>query len=132
MKVNRLIFNKTDIPSSLTGSSTFNGVTNTSGGTSIRLSVPSACTNKYRTTSPWSTTFTTVDEKAYDTQIYESDGTATNIYITVMNYNSYTDPLVPNVTYPGQCKIVRGDMTSRIDLNLIIIVLKIRICVIVI
>ena len=113
MKVNRLIFNKTDIPSSLTGSSTFNGVTNTSGGTSIRLSVPSACTNKYRTTSPWSTTFTTVDEKAYDTQIYESDGTATNIYITVMNYNSYTDPLVPNVTYPGQCKIVRGDMTNR-------------------
>ena len=113
MKVNRLIFNKTDIPSSLTGSSTFYGVTNTSGGTSIRLSVPSACTNKYRTTSPWSTTFTTVDEKAYDTQIYESDGTATNIYITVMNYNSYTDPLVPNVTYPGQCKIVRGDMTNR-------------------
>ena len=111
MKVNRLIFNKTDIPSSLTGSYTFSGVTNTSGGTSIRLSVPSACTNKYRTTSPWSSTFTTVDEKAYDTQISDN-GVGTNIYITVMNYNSYTDPLVPNVTYPGQCKIVRGDMTN--------------------
>ena len=113
MKVNRLIFNKTTIPSSLTYSYTFSGVTNTSGGTSIRLSVPSGYSNKFRTTSPWSSTFTTIDEKAYDEEIMTLNGEHTNFYITVTSTSSYVDPLDPSHTYYGQCKLVRGDMTNR-------------------
>lgn len=114
MKTNHLYFNKTTIPSTLTYSYSFSGVTNTSGGTSIELSVPYGCTNKYATTSPWSSTFTTINEKAYDALLYNSNGESLGFYVTVTSNSTYTDPKVSSTaTYGGQCKIVKGTMGTK-------------------
>ena len=114
MKTNHLYFNKTTIPSTLTYSYSFSSVTNTSGGTSIQLSVPYGCANKYATTSPWSSTFTTINEKAYDALLYNSNGESLGFYVTVTSNSTYTDPKVSSTaTYSGQCKIVKGTMGTK-------------------
>ena len=113
MKTNHLYFNKTTIPSVLTYSYSFSSVTNTSGGTTIELSVPYGCASKYATTSPWSSTFTTINEKAYDALLYKSNGESLGFYVTMTSTSSYTDPKVSSTTYSGQCKIVKGTMGTK-------------------
>ena len=77
------------------------------------LSVPYTSMSAYSNNSTWSSAFTGgIDGKAYDLTKPDDTGTK-SLYYTVTSVGSYTDPVSSTLTFNGQVKIVRGEMSDQ-------------------
>ena len=103
----KLIFNRPAPPTGMN----FSGISN------CVLSVPFNNISAYSQNSVWSSAFATINGYAFDFEQADDSGNTT-LYYTVTSVGTYTDALASTLTFNGQVKIVRGEMSNPSTINI--------------
>ncbi len=104
----KLMFNRPAPPSGMN----FSGI-----GSDCVLSVPFNNISAYSQNSVWSSAFATINGYAFDFEQADDSGNTT-LYYTVTSVGTYTDALASTLTFNGQVKIVRGEMSNPSTINI--------------
>ena len=106
--LHKLMFNRPAPPSGMN----FSGI-----GSDCVLSVPFNNISAYSQNSVWSSAFATINGYAFDFEQADDSGNTT-LYYTVTSVGTYTDALASTLTFNGQVKIVRGEMSNPSTINI--------------